>query len=81
MNTAIQMLSIVGPGVLIVFIIQYFKYKKSTSAHLSKLEQELAKNSTAELEKDLALLKERVIVLERIVTDQSYELDRKINSL
>ncbi len=81
MNFAIQMLSIIGPGVLIVFIIQYFKYKKSTNAHLGKLERELAKNSTAELEKNLALLQERVIVLEQIVTDRNYELDRKINSL
>ncbi len=43
MNFAIQMLSIIGPGVLIVSIAQYFKYKKSTNAHLSKLERELAK--------------------------------------
>lgn len=87
MNAVIQlfaiMMAVMSPVILLVFIINYFKYKSSTNQHLWKLEKEMASKSTAELEieKELTLLKERVIVLERIITDQSYELERKIRSL
>ena len=75
------MMAIMGPVIVLVFIIQYFKYKQSTNQHLRKLEKELADNSTDDLERELAQLKERVVVLERIVTDQNYELERKIGNL
>lgn len=85
MNAALQifaiMMAVMGPVIVLVFIVEYFKYKKSTNQHLRKLEKELENNSTVEIEKELTLLKERVIVLERIVTDQNYELERKIRSL
>ena len=38
-------------------------------------------NSTADLEKEIAELKERIVVLESIVTDRNYDLDRKISNL
>lgn len=85
MNAALQifaiMMAVMGPVIVLVFIVEYFKYKKSTNQQLRKLEKELENNSTDEIGKELTLLKERVIVLERIVTDQNYELERKIRSL
>ena len=75
------MLAVVFPFILIVFITEYFKYKKNTNEKLGALRQELNKNSTEDLEKEVAELKERVIVLESIVTDRSYNLVRKIGNL
>ncbi len=66
---------------LIVFITEYFKYKKNTQAQLGKLRKEVDLNSTKELQDEVIQLKERVVVLERIVTDNSFEVERKIQSL
>ena len=75
------MMAIMLPVSLIVFITEYFKYKKSTESRLGKLRKEMDLNSTKELQDEVILLRERVEVLERIVTDNSYEVDRKIQSL
>jgi len=75
------MMAVMVPVSLVVFITQYFQYKKSTEAKLSKLRKEVDLNSTKELQDEVALLKERIVVLERIVTDNSYDVDRKIQSL
>lgn len=42
---------------LIVFITEYFKLKKNTSAQLGDLQKELEKHSTKELMQELAALK------------------------
>lgn len=39
------------------------------------------RQSTEDLEKQVRELKERVVVLESIVTDRSYDLERKIGNL
>ena len=75
------MMSIMLPVSLIVFITEYFKYKKNTQAQLGKLRKEMDLNSTKELQDEVIQLKERVVVLERIVTDNSFEVERKIQSL
>lgn len=75
------MLAIMLPVSLIVFITEYFKYKKSTESKLGKLRKEMDLNSTKELQDEVVLLRERIEVLEKIVTDNSYEVDRKIQSL
>ncbi len=85
MTAAIQifsiMMAVMLPVSLIVFITEYFKYKRNTNAQLGDLKKELNQNSTVELKKEIAELKERIIVLESIVTDRSYDLERKIGSL
>ncbi|MDA1369980.1 MAG: hypothetical protein O2971_04350 [Proteobacteria bacterium] len=85
MNAAIQifsiMMAVMLPVSLIVFITEYFKYKRNTNAQLGDLKKELDQNSTVELKREIAELKERIIVLESIVTDRSYDLERKIGSL
>ena len=75
------MMSITLPVLLIIFTAEYFKYKKSTVAQLGRLRKEMDLNSTKELQDEVIKLRERVEVLERIVTDNSYEVDRKIQSL
>ncbi|MDB3898707.1 hypothetical protein N9329_04720 [Gammaproteobacteria bacterium] len=75
------MMAIMLPVSVIVFITEYFKYKKSTQAQLGKLRKEVDLNSTKELQDEVMQLRERVVVLERIVTDNSFEVERKIQSL
>ncbi|MFT4817531.1 MAG: hypothetical protein ACJA1Q_003174 [Pseudohongiellaceae bacterium] len=75
------MMAVMLPVSLIVFIIEYFKYKKSTESQLGTLRKEIDLNSTKELQDEVVRLKERIEVLERIVTDSSYEVERKIQSL
>jgi hypothetical protein len=75
------MMAVMLPVSLIVFITEYFKYKKSTESQLGTLRKEMDLNSTKELQDEVVLLRERVEVLERIVTDSSYEVERKIQSL
>lgn len=75
------MMAIMTPVILIVLISEYFKYKKATSEQLNRLGKELHDNSTRELEQEVASLRQRIQVLEEIVTDRGFELDRKIGNL
>lgn len=75
------MMAIMLPVSLIVFISLYFDYKKAVGEKLTSMNSKLKENSTAELEQQVADLKDRVQVLEQIVTDDKHELDRKIASL
>lgn len=75
------MMAVMLPVSLIVFITEYFKYKKNTESKLGTLRKEMDLNSTKELQEEVLRLKERIVVLERIVTDNSYEVERKIQSL
>ena len=75
------MMAVMLPVSLIVFITEYFKYKKSTESQLGTLRKEMDLNSTKELQDEVVRLKEKIEVLERIVTDSSYEVERKIQSL
>jgi hypothetical protein len=75
------MMAVMLPVSLLVFITEYFKYKKSTNSQLGELKKEMTRNSTKDVEKEITDLKERIIVLESIVTDRSYNLERKIGNL
>ncbi len=85
MSAALQifaiMMAVFLPMSLIAFISEYFKYKRSTNAKLGDLKKELEGNSTEEMEKEIASLKERIMVLEAIVTDRGFDLERKISNL
>ena len=84
MQAALQiffiMMAVMAPVILVVFISEYFKNKRTTNAQLGELKKGLHENSTDDLEKQIAELKERIVVLESIVTDRSYDLERKIGS-
>ena len=75
------MMAVMLPVSLIVFITEYFKYKKSTESQLGTLRKEIDLNLTKELQDEVVRLQERIEVLERIVTDSSYEVERKTQSL
>ncbi len=75
------MMAVFLPIAMLAFIPQYFSYKRSTNAQIIKLQNEMEANSTEDLEKEIAELKERIIVLESIVTDRGFEVERKISSL
>jgi len=76
-----KLMAVMLPISLIVFITEYFKYKRSTASQLERLRKKMDLNSTKELQDDVARMRERIEVLERIVTDNSYEVERKIKSL
>lgn len=75
------MMAVMVPVSLIVFITEYFKYKRNTDARLGDLKKQLHENSTQELENEIAGLKERIVVLESIVTERGYDLNARISNL
>jgi len=75
------MMAVFIPISLLVVITEHYKYKNTTSLKLANLQSEVDSNNVDELVKTVAELKERIAVLESIVTDRSYNLDRKITSL
>ena len=77
----IILMAVIGPVIILVFISEYFKNKRVTKEQLHELKMEMNDNSNDDLEKEIAALKERIVVLESIVTDRSYNLERKIGNL
>ncbi len=63
--------------VAIVLIINYFSYKKEMAKLGTKVDH-VEDNMT---QKELDSIKQRLIVLERIVTDKQYDLNAQISDL
>jgi hypothetical protein len=63
--------------VLIVLITQYFEYRKS----MTKLDRKVSSISDNEIQKELDNVKQRLIVLERIVTDKNYDLNDELSKI
>jgi hypothetical protein len=63
--------------VLIVLITQYFGYRKS----MTKLDRKVSSISDNEIQKELDNVKQRLIVLERIVTDKNYDLNDELSKI
>ncbi len=74
-------LTLSSPILIGIFISKYFKYKSELNSQLQQLRKEIDGKNTAELQKEVELLKERSEVLERIVTDSKYDLDQKISNI
>lgn len=73
---------LIGVGVFLataVMIVKFLAYKKMVNLKLAKMEEEVAREKAARGKLDDAL--ERIAVLEKIVTDTGYTLDKKISSL
>jgi len=68
------MLAASSPVLAIVFIIQYFKYKARLNAVQASFETSATLESLTDLELELNELRQRVQVLEAIVTDGKFEL-------
>lgn len=62
---------------LIVLITQYFEYRKS----MTKLDRKVSSISDNEVQKELDNVKQRLIVLERIVTDKNYDLNDELSKI
>lgn len=63
--------------VAIVFIANYFSYKKE----MAKLGNKVEHVEDSVMQKELDNIKQRLIVLERIVTDKDYELNKEFSKL
>ena len=63
--------------VLIVLITQYFEYRKS----MTKLDRKVSSISDNEIQKELDNVRQRLIVLERIVTDKNYDLNEAFSKI
>ena len=59
----------------------YLNYKKQTEVEIAKLRKKVDSNSVSDLQKEILEIKERLVTLERIVTDRGYEVERKISNL
>ena len=75
------MMAIIIPVSFLVFVSSYLNNKKVTKKQLNELRKELKQHSNEDLEKEIAQLKERIVIFESIVTDRHYDLDRKIGNL
>ena len=75
------MLAIFIPVGIFVFMVKYMENKRTTSMQILNLREELEANSIGKLETEIAELKQRIIVLESIVTERGYEVERKISNL
>lgn len=66
---------------VLFLLIIVFVYKAIEAYIKSRSEQTKAADTTADLDAGLQALEERVQVLERIVTDERYDLKRKFRDL
>jgi predicted Holliday junction resolvase-like endonuclease len=63
--------------VLIVLITQFFDYRKS----MAKLNAKVSEVNDGQMQKELENVKQRLIVLERIVTDKNYDLNEEFGKI
>ncbi|HDZ09445.1 hypothetical protein [Pseudohongiella sp.] len=63
--------------VLIVLITQFFEYRKS----MAKLNAKVGEANDSQVQKELENVKQRLIVLERIVTDKNYDLNEEFGKI
>jgi len=61
--------------VLIVLITQYFQYRKS----MAKLDSKVSDINDNSIQRELDNVKQRLAVLEKIVTDKSYDLHDELS--
>ena len=71
-------LVLASPFLIGMFFKQYFKYKSESTAKLAELELKVSQGENELLQRRVTTLQQRVEVLERIVTDDRYELTRQI---
>lgn len=70
-----------SPLVLLVIIKHYFAYKTTVQKELILLQQANGANTVLAMQNKLAVLVERIIVLEKIVTNSNVDLSREIEQL
>jgi len=67
--------------VIIQGIVQIIKVSKSTGSRAAKQTIRDLETDRAKVEEDMEELRQRIIVLEKIITDDKYNLHREIDDL
>mgnify|MGYP000369957050 CR=1 FL=1 len=80
-NLLLVILTFSSPILIGIFISKYFKYKSEVNNEFKQLREEIASTDINLLQEEISQLKERTKVLERIVTDAKFDLDKKIADL
>lgn len=73
-------LTVSAPVLIGIFVVHYFRFRAET-ARLAAAASDKAEEDDAELRQQVDRLRERIEVLEAIVTDTKYDLNRKISGL
>jgi hypothetical protein len=77
----VLMLAIGSPVIVIVFIVQYLRYKADVNARLAELQRDIDSKATVELQEEVVRLKARLNAVEMIVTDSNYELLQNLRAM
>jgi hypothetical protein len=75
------MLALTSPLLIIILVRHYFKYKSVVNQKILALQKETDTGSVKSMQRKIDLLVERVIVLEKIVTESKFDLEQQINQL
>lgn len=80
LRVGLIMLAVTSPVLIGMFMVHYFKYRSKLAGQLSS-DMERVDQENADLRRQLKDLRERVEVLETIVTDKRYDLSARIANL
>ncbi|MBA6349661.1 MULTISPECIES: hypothetical protein [unclassified Colwellia] len=75
------MITLTSPVLIIILVRHYFRYKSAANQQLLALQKETNSHTARATQEKLAILVERVIVLEKIVTDSNTTLRQEIKKL
>jgi hypothetical protein len=81
LNLALVLLACTMPILAIIGVVHFFKYKERTAQYLHHMQNEIDLASKTELKREVQELRERVQVLEAIVTDSKYDLMQEFEHL
>ncbi len=80
-NFLLVVLTICSPILIAILISKYFKHRTEVRTQFEAIKQELEKNKSDQSQAEIKGLRERIEVLERIVTDPKSNLRREIDDL
>ena len=75
------MMALTSPILIIIFVRNYFNYKSEVNQKILALQKDSDTNAVIMMQERVELLVERVSVLEKIVTDNKFDLRNEINQL
>ena len=75
------MMALTSPILIIIFVRNHFNYKSEVNQKILALQKDSDTNAVIMMQERVELLVERVSVLEKIVTDNKFDLRNEINQL
>jgi hypothetical protein len=75
------MLALTSPILIIIFVRHYFHYKSEINQKILALQKDSDTEAVITMQQRVEVLVARVIVLEKIVTDNNFDLRHEINQL